>query len=512
MWIATGMPSAPARSNSGSRPGSSIGEQVASVGGRVAEAEALGDLEAARAQLVGVGELGGHRLAVVLAQRARAGSPASRRRRSGPPLCAAAASCVSSMWRGGPGYIPDRLTTPSMPHSSIRRTRAVDAVGPDVRVDVDAVEAARARARAGDGPRRRRRRVAVRPRRRGRAAADRARDGAARERRARATATASRGGHPPPAAARRRGRASRATAPGTSAARPASGSRPRASLPSFACFRRLRGRGRRLQLHVDLERAPALAARPVSRADHALVRLESVLLDRDRVRRRRVDVLARKRRRADRDAVDDHLGARGRRRDLEDRRPRRPAASPPPSARARRLPGSPPRRACRAVGLAGGRGFFGGGLVGGSGPCPRRRPPPASAAAACCALRRFGRSSSAGLSAACFSVLSPSRAAVAFSGCPVAGASGAARRRRPPGLPPRPRPRRRGGGIHAGSGVALGCRRAGSATGGTGAVATSEDGRDLLAHAIAELEGGAARRREHQHGHDSSCRTLFGRR
>ncbi len=39
-----------------------------------------------------------------------------------PPLVAAAASCVSSMLRGGPGYMPDRLTTPSMPHSSIRRT------------------------------------------------------------------------------------------------------------------------------------------------------------------------------------------------------------------------------------------------------------------------------------------------------------------------------------------------------------------------------------------------------
>ena len=47
-----------------------------------------------------------------------------------PPPVAAAASCVSSMPRGGPGYMPDRFTTPSIPHSFISRTARAMPSGP----------------------------------------------------------------------------------------------------------------------------------------------------------------------------------------------------------------------------------------------------------------------------------------------------------------------------------------------------------------------------------------------
>src|SRR5262245_32520860 len=66
-----------------------------------------------------------------------------------------------------------------------------------------------------------------------------------------------------------------------------------------------------LQLHVELQRLGAAPrARPVRAADHAFVRLVPVLLDGDRVRRVRRDVLAGERRVPARDPVDHDLGAR----------------------------------------------------------------------------------------------------------------------------------------------------------------------------------------------------------
>src|SRR5205807_734327 len=76
---------------------------------------------------------------------------------------------------------------------------------------------------------------------------------------------------------------------------------------------------RRAELGVEPQRAHAvLRTGPVGAADHVLVGFEAFLLDRDRVGQRRIDVAAREGRRAHRVAVDDHLGARGRRRNLQD--------------------------------------------------------------------------------------------------------------------------------------------------------------------------------------------------
>ena len=165
---------------------------------------------------------------------------------------------------------------------------------------------------------------------------------------------------------------------------------------------RRRGRGGRaaqLGVHLQRLRAAAVRARPVEAAHHPLVRFVSVLLDGDRVRRRGIDLVAHERRVPQLPAVDQHLGARRRRGDLQDRRGR---------ARARRLPvcrPASPRRlspapACSAAGFSA-AGFSAAGFVLGGGLARRRRSPRRRRSrlppcgAGTCACRRALRSSPA---------------------------------------------------------------------------------------------------------------------
>ena len=127
-------------------------------------------------------------------------------------------------------------------------------------------------------------------------------------------------------------------------ARTGSGSRRRSPCRRFVLGRSLASDGPvRFNLMLIFSGLrPAARLGPVRAADHPLVRFEAVLAHGDGVCGRRVDVLARIRRRADAAAINHDLGARRRRRDLQDRlvRPALPRRSsalpacPPPLPRA----------------------------------------------------------------------------------------------------------------------------------------------------------------------------------
>jgi hypothetical protein len=94
---------------------------------RVAEAEALGDLEAHGAELLGLGELGGEHLAVVAAAAHGAHEgPRWRRRRCARPSDARPRAVSRACCAAGPGNMPERLTTPSMPSGSMSADGALD--------------------------------------------------------------------------------------------------------------------------------------------------------------------------------------------------------------------------------------------------------------------------------------------------------------------------------------------------------------------------------------------------
>ena len=242
------------------------------------------------------------------------------------------------------------------------------------------------------------------------------------------------------------------------------------------CGRR-RGRGGRaaqLGVHLQRLRAAAVRARPVEAAHHPLVRFVSVLLDGDRVRRRRIDLLAHERRAPQLPAVDQHLGARRRRGDLQDRRGRRGCGG-------RRFFG---RRALRGLlrrrllgGRLFGRGLFGGGLLGGGAGSAAGR---AAAAAAASALwcRGWCLPACSSFSAAAGPSASSRRwrpfPAAAFSGAAFSGAAfssgaaccgGAAATAAAPPAPSGAAGRRAAGAVAAGAGAA----GAGAAIGARGA-------------------------------------------
>src|SRR5262245_54634537 len=191
-----------------------------------------------------------------------------------PPPPAAASSWVSSMLRGGPGYIPDRLTTPSMPHSSISRTARAIPFGP--MCVWTSIRWKRRGLTAGGG-------TALLPPACAAALLPPA-----------PAATAA------PGASRRHPIAAASTsdaASGTTDLGLTSGLGGRQDLDFGLLLGRLGGRFRlaagALQLNVELERLrAALAARPVGAADHPLLRLEAVLLERDRVRAARIHLFA----------------------------------------------------------------------------------------------------------------------------------------------------------------------------------------------------------------------------
>ena len=276
MWIATGIPSAPARCEQRIEAAdrrSPAGRFPSGAG--IAEAEPLRDLEAARAQPLRLRQLGGHRLAVVLARMRTSLKLGVMNTAMRPPAVAAAASCVSSMSRGGPGYMPGQVDDAVDPPFVHQPHGARDAVGADVRVDVDAVKArgfagAAPPARRGRG--RRRRVAAVVGVAVGRAV------GGDRDRPLRAGTRL-----PPPSRRRGRARARTRSRHGSDGVRiSTSGCFASFFSPDSAGFGFA---ARALQLDVDLQRLrAALAARPVGAADHPLVRLVAVLLHGDRVR------------------------------------------------------------------------------------------------------------------------------------------------------------------------------------------------------------------------------------
>ena len=136
------------------QPGIVDGQQGLPVGRREAEAEALGDLEAARAEPLRLRELGGHRRAVVLAHphelevgRHEHGD-ASAARRGGGEL---GLEHVARRTRKHAGQVDHAVDAPFVHQAHGAR----DAVGTDVRVDVDAAVTAlrrpRCRRRRGRG-------------------------------------------------------------------------------------------------------------------------------------------------------------------------------------------------------------------------------------------------------------------------------------------------------------------------------------------------------------------------